>query len=98
MSAFIVAGVELHIAFSLWLLPLAGVGHYFGLKMHERLIGSSATEFRRILGVLMIGVTVLGLWQSFGTLFLVSVYFPQPTDAVDSPYVKEYCVNRHLLN
>lgn len=68
MTAFVIAGVELHIAFSLWLLPLAGVGHYFGLKMHERLIGSSATEFRRILGVIMVGVTILGLWQSLGKL------------------------------
>ena len=68
MSAFVAAGVELHFMFSVALLPLAGIGHYFGLKMHEHLIGSSATEFRRILGVIMVGVTIIGLWQSLAKL------------------------------
>jgi uncharacterized membrane protein YfcA len=69
LIALMIAGVELNMAFSLWLLPLAGIGHYFGLKAHETLIGRGAVEFRRILGVLMIGVTTLGLWQSLEKLF-----------------------------
>ncbi len=61
MTAFIITGVEMNWMMSLYLLPLAGIGHFMGLKVHEQLMRSDSTKFIRILGGVLIIVSLVGL-------------------------------------
>ncbi len=64
LTAFIVAGVDLHLDFAAVLLPLAAVGHYFGLKAHDYLLRAGQRRFKLWIGIGMLVVTVIGLWQA----------------------------------
>lgn len=61
MSALAALHVPLQWQLSLWLLPVAGVGHLLGLRAHETLIGGDDIQFRRYLGIGLATVSVLGL-------------------------------------
>lgn len=61
MSAFLLAGVEMHFVAALWLALPAAVGHVIGLRFHQVLIGGDADKVRRWLGVGLLLVSVAGL-------------------------------------
>ncbi|HIP81705.1 MAG TPA: sulfite exporter TauE/SafE family protein [Leucothrix mucor] len=61
MSAFVVYEVDLQWQLALLLLPLAGVGHYIGLRTHEYLLRSDTVTFHRVLGAALIVVSLAGL-------------------------------------
>jgi uncharacterized membrane protein YfcA len=61
MTAFIITGVEMHWLMSLYLLPLAAIGHYIGLKAHNSLMHSDSTLFNRIIGGTLALVSAIGL-------------------------------------
>ena len=61
MSAFVEYDVDLHWKLALILLPLAGIGHYIGLKVHDALVSSGSVTFHRILGAALIVVSLAGL-------------------------------------
>ncbi|MGF1548230.1 MAG: TSUP family transporter [Thiotrichales bacterium] len=63
LSAFIVVGVDLHLDYALVLLPLAAIGHFFGLKAHDQLLRGGQRRFKRWVGVGMLLVTLVGLGQ-----------------------------------
>ena len=65
MAAFIYVGVDLQLMHHLWLLPAAGVGHIIGLRLHKRLLQSDPVLFYRVLGVVLLLLSFMGLWQSF---------------------------------
>ncbi len=65
MTTFIGFAVPLYLPYALLLLPLAGIGHYFGLKAHEHLLKQGGQGFQRALGGVMILVAAVGLWQVF---------------------------------
>lgn len=65
MFAFAVMGVDFHWLFTLLLLPLAGIGHYIGLKTHEHIVKSDNTQFHRIIGIALIFVSSVGLIKTF---------------------------------
>ncbi len=62
MGAFTLLGVELHLYEALLLLPVAGIGHYLGLKTHEAIIKNDR-RFKRWIGSGLLVVSGLGLWQ-----------------------------------
>ncbi|MFK5914842.1 MAG: sulfite exporter TauE/SafE family protein [Woeseiaceae bacterium] len=62
MSTFKLLGVEIHFLTSLYLLPIAAIGHVLGLRMHE-LILQNDQQFKRIIGAVLIVISVLGLYQ-----------------------------------
>ncbi len=64
LAAFVVVGVELHFDYALALLPLAAIGHYFGLKAHDQLLRGGQRRFKRWIGVGMLLVTLVGLGQA----------------------------------
>ncbi len=64
MSAFVVYDVDLHWQLALILLPLAGIGHYIGLKVHDVLVRSGSVTFHRILGAALIVVSMAGLLRN----------------------------------
>ena len=60
MVAFMAVGVYIDWRFSLMLIPVAALGHFIGLRMHERMIKSDA-KFKRWMGGVLIIVCIVGL-------------------------------------
>ncbi|MDC1027271.1 sulfite exporter TauE/SafE family protein [Candidatus Thioglobus sp.] len=60
MVAFMAVGVYIDWPFSLMLIPVAALGHFIGLRMHERMIKSDA-KFKRWMGGVLIIVCMVGL-------------------------------------
>ncbi|NAW34070.1 sulfite exporter TauE/SafE family protein [Halomonas alimentaria] len=64
MVSFLIAGVDLQLIHQLWLLPCALVGHLLGERAHRYLVGSRANLYFRVLGAVLILVSVIGLLTS----------------------------------
>ena len=62
MSTFAALNVPLHLTSALALLPVAAIGHFFGLKTHDYILQNDQLFKRMIGGVLML-VSLLGLWK-----------------------------------
>ncbi len=60
MSAFTIAGVDLQITNSIWLLLPAWVGHYFGLKAHDKMLTTDDEKFKQIIGSILLIICLLG--------------------------------------
>lgn len=63
LIAFILNGVDLQLSYTLLLLPVAGLGHLAGLKIHDRLLHGDPTVFRRLMGGMLVAVTLIGIWR-----------------------------------
>lgn len=61
MGAFVVYDVDLQWQLSLALLPLVGIGHFVGLKVHDYFVNADSTTFHRYLGAALILVSLAGL-------------------------------------
>ena len=68
MIAFVIAGVDLQLIHHLWLLPCAGVGHIVGLRLHKWLLNSDTTVFMRVLGVALLVICMVGIYQTVVSL------------------------------
>lgn len=60
LSTFAVLGVNLQLMPALVLLPVAAIGHYFGLKAHDK-ISKQDQSFKKYMGAGLLLVSVLGL-------------------------------------
>ncbi|GGC01969.1 hypothetical protein GCM10011352_30190 [Marinobacterium zhoushanense] len=69
MTSFIIAGVDLQLIHQLWLLPCAFVGHLIGECFHRYVVSKETPLFFRVLGGVLIVVSVLGIARQFSTLF-----------------------------
>ena len=65
LISFLVTGVDMQLEHQLWLLPCVAVGHYAGLYFHKKLQQADPVQFYRILGVVLLMITSIGLWRSF---------------------------------
>lgn len=63
LFAFGLAGVDLQLMASLWLLPFAGIGHVIGQTFHHRLLQASNARFYQILGWVLLSTSLAGLLQ-----------------------------------
>ncbi len=63
MATLIAAGVDLQLIHQLWLLPCASVGHVIGMRFHQRMVEAETPLFYRLLGWVLIVVSLFGLWQ-----------------------------------
>ena len=63
MSAFILADVDLQLGYAIYLLPIAAIGHFIGLYAHDMMLKSGGVQFKRVIGVAMVMVTLVGFWQ-----------------------------------
>ena len=61
MVSFLIAGVDLQLIHQLWLLPCAFIGHLVGEKAHRYMLKADTGIFFRVLGAVLIVVSVLGL-------------------------------------
>jgi len=64
MAAFAFAGVDLQLASALLLLPVAGIGHFVGLKAHHWLLNRDNRSFYRNIGILLFITSCVGIGQS----------------------------------
>jgi uncharacterized membrane protein YfcA len=62
MSTFKALGVDIHLITALYLLPVAAIGHIIGLKTHN-LILKNDQQFKRIIGSVLIVISIAGLSQ-----------------------------------
>ena len=60
MSAFLIVNVYINWKFSLMLIPVAALGHFVGLKVHDRIIEND-TQFKRWMGSVLILICIAGL-------------------------------------
>lgn len=65
MSTFVVFQVDLQVKYVLLLLPLAGFGHWLGLKAHEYLTRDDGVKYKRAMGVALVVVCMTGLVPLF---------------------------------
>jgi len=63
MATFKSFGVGLQLDSALMLLPVAAIGHFLGLKMHNRIMRNDQ-QFKRIIGGTLMLVCSLGLWKA----------------------------------
>ena len=61
MISFLIAGVDLQLIHQLWLLPCAFIGHLAGEKAHRYMLKADTGLFFRVLGAVLIVVSVVGL-------------------------------------
>ena len=64
MAAFLAVGVFVDWQFSLMLIPVAALGHFIGLRFHDRMIQND-TKFKRWMGGVLILVCIVGLLKVF---------------------------------
>ncbi|MFC3153002.1 sulfite exporter TauE/SafE family protein [Litoribrevibacter euphylliae] len=64
-AAFVWAGVDFQWVHHLWLLPCATVGHFIGMHFHEKMISAETPTFFRVLGSVLIVISLMGLWQAW---------------------------------
>ncbi|MDH5370512.1 MAG: TSUP family transporter, partial [Gammaproteobacteria bacterium] len=62
MATFKTLGVDIHLLTALYLIPVAAIGHIIGLKTHD-LILKNDQQFKRVIGAVLIIISVLGLTQ-----------------------------------
>ena len=60
MGAFVIVDVYINWQFSLILIPVAALGHFIGLKVHDRIIEND-TQFKRWMGGVLILICLAGL-------------------------------------
>jgi len=61
LVAFIWVGLDLQLIHHLWLLPCAAIGHVIGLRFHERIVKAETPVFFRLLGVVLLVVSSVGM-------------------------------------
>jgi uncharacterized membrane protein YfcA len=64
MTAFVYAGVDLQLIHHLWLLPCAAIGHFIGLRFHQKLLQADSRQFFRVLGSVLLVISVIGIYQA----------------------------------
>lgn len=60
MSTFAALGVNLHFLSALMLLPFAAVGHFIGLRVHDKMLENDKT-FKRVIGAVLALISAIGL-------------------------------------
>jgi uncharacterized membrane protein YfcA len=61
LAAFIWVGLDLQLIHHLWLLPCAFIGHVIGLRFHERILRAETPVFFRLLGIVLLVVSSVGM-------------------------------------
>lgn len=63
LGTFTVAGVDLQWQLAAITLPLVGIGHWIGLRIHQSLVEGERKFFNRVIGSGLCMVSMLGLWS-----------------------------------
>jgi len=66
LTAFVIAGIDLQLIHQTWLLPAAALGHFIGLRFHAYTLQADTRTFFRIIGSVLLIISVLGIYQILG--------------------------------
>ena len=66
MSTFIWFQVDLQIRYALYFLPLVALGHWFGLRLHARLVQGNGGHYKRVMGSALVVISGYGLFTIAG--------------------------------
>lgn len=61
MISFVIAGIDLQLIHQTWLFPCVLIGHLLGERLHSWLMRSDARLFYRVLGSVMLSVSLIGI-------------------------------------
>ncbi len=64
MAGFVAFDVPLNWQFALLAAPFVAIGHYLGLKAHDILISAEERTFKRVLGLGLAAVSLVGLFNA----------------------------------
>ncbi len=64
MSTFVFFEVDLQVRYALYSLPLVAIGHWFGLKMHNKLVVGGGDHYKRAMGVALVVICGFGLFAT----------------------------------
>ena len=64
MSTFVFFEVDLQVRYALYSLPLVAIGHWFGLKMHNKLVAGGGGHYKRAMGVALVVICGFGLFAT----------------------------------
>ncbi len=62
MTTFVILDVEMHFYSALALIPVAAIGHYLGLKVHDKILQNDQL-FKRVIGGVLILICLLGFYH-----------------------------------
>lgn len=62
MATFVSFNISLQLEFALALIPVAAIGHFIGLKMHDTIMKNDQL-FKKIIGAALLLVCSIGLWK-----------------------------------
>lgn len=65
VTSFIILEVDMQWEHQLWTLPCVALGHWAGLKLHQRLQKARSTTFYRVLGTALLAVSMVGIYRAF---------------------------------
>jgi uncharacterized membrane protein YfcA len=61
LAALQVADVDFHWLLAAALIPLAAIGHFIGLRFHDRIVQAGDGKFRQVIGAGLAVVSIIGL-------------------------------------
>jgi hypothetical protein len=64
MTAFVMVGINVDWVFSLWLIPVATIGHVLGIKAHQKIIENDQV-FKQWVGWALLSISSFGLLKLF---------------------------------
>ncbi len=66
LAAFVWTGTDLQLMHQSWLFPCALAGHLLGLRMHRYLLGVAPATFMRLIGAVLLLITLAGISSNLG--------------------------------
>ena len=64
MATFVMVGVNIDWLFSLWLIPVATIGHVLGIRAHQKIIENDQV-FKKWVGWALLSISSFGLLKLF---------------------------------
>ncbi len=61
MSTFVAFGVDLQFRYAMYSLPVVGLGHWIGLRIHKKLIEDGGDRYKRVLGLVLVAICSYGI-------------------------------------
>lgn len=64
LATFVWFEIDLQLGSMLLLIPIAALGHYAGLRIHDLLLENDRL-FKRMIGIAMAAIAIVGIWRIF---------------------------------
>ena len=65
LATLYIYDIDMQLQHQLWLLPVAAVGHFMGLRLHDYLLEVQNEKFYRYMGIALLTLSIIGLVRHF---------------------------------